>query len=176
MKRLVHFFQSETVLVISGIAALISTFFIRPSLTYLDYVDFQVLVILFCLMAVVAGLERIGLFAMCAQRLMERTKSTKGLSVVLVLLCFFSSMFITNDVALLTFVPMAIAILQRFGQKRLIFVVALQTVAANLGSMLMPTGNPQNLYLYSYYNFSMANFLKVTAPITLISLVFITIH
>lgn len=89
MKRLVHFFQSETVLVISGIAALISTFFIRPSRTYLDYVDFQVLVILFCLMAVVAGLERIGLFAMCAQRLMERTKSTKGLSVVLVLLCFF---------------------------------------------------------------------------------------
>lgn len=84
-------------------------------------------------------------------------------------------MFITNDVALLTFVPLAIAILQRFGQKRLIFVVALQTVAANLGSMLMPTGNPQNLYLYSYYNFSMANFLKVTAPITLISLVFITI-
>ena len=93
------------------------------------------------------------------------------IGLVLVLLCFFSAMLITNDVALLTFVPFAVVVLGMADRRKdLIHIVVLQTVAANLGSMLTPVGNPQNLYLYSYYNLSFAAFLRATLPVWLLSL------
>lgn len=171
ISKVKHYIQAETVLVISGLAAIVSMFFIPPSINYINYIDFRVLGLLFCLMAVVAGFQKTGIFLLLSEKILDRVANTRSLSLVLVLLCFFSSMWITNDVALITFVPFAILVLTLTDQKQLIIiVVVLQTVAANLGSMLTPVGNPQNLYLYSYYNIPIISFLSITLPFTIISL------
>ena len=174
MARIRSFVRREPVLLIAALAALVSCIFVPPDAGYLDYPDLRTLALLYCLMVVVAGLRQAGLFSHLAHLLCEKTGSLRGLGLLLVLLCFFSSMLITNDVALLTFVPFAVVVLGLAGQKKaLIRVVVLQTVAANLGSMLTPVGNPQNLYLYSHYELSMGEFLGVTFPIWLLSLALI---
>ena len=166
------FFRQETVLCVAGLCAVVTAFFVPPSLHYLEYLDFRVLSLLFCLMAVVSGLGQAGLFERLSRRLTAGLKGSRVLVLALVMLCFFSSMIITNDVALLTFVPFAVLTLTGVGQQKQILVtVVLQTIAANLGSMLTPVGNPQNLYLYSYYEMSMGEFFSVTLPVTLLSLV-----
>ncbi len=170
-KYLMQIIKNETVLCISAIAALCSMFFTPPSADYLSYIDFRVLALLFCLMVVVAGAGEIGLFLKLSKKLLQRCTNTRSLSLILVLLCFFSSMWITNDVALITFVPFAILLLRMAGQTRhLIFLVVLQTIAANLGSMVTPVGNPQNLYLYTYYQIPINDFILTTLPVTLVSL------
>lgn len=176
MKKLIVFFKKETVLCVAGLAALVTVFFVPPSVEYIDYIDFRVLALLFCLMAVVAGLGKAGLFEMLSGRLTAGLKNSRTLCLILVLLCFFSSMVITNDVALLTFVPFAILSLNAAGQgKRLIPVITLQTIAANLGSMLTPVGNPQNIYIYSRYEFTAGEFFSLTLPVTAASFVLILI-
>ena len=175
-KRLLHFFKSETVLCIAGIAAIISMLFTPPSIDYLSYIDFRVLVLLFCLMSVVAGFNKTGLFLKLSESLLHKTGNTRSLCFILILLCFFSSMWITNDVALITFVPFAILLLTMAGKTGLlIFVVVMQTIAANLGSMLTPVGNPQNLYLYSYYNIPVQDFFKITLPMTAASFLLLSL-
>ena len=175
MAAIRSFVRREPVLLVAALAALISCFFVPPDSEYLAYMDFRTLALLFCLMAVVAGLRQAGLFARLAHRLCERVKSVRMVGLVLVLLCFFSAMLITNDVALLTFVPFAVVVLGIADHRRdLIHIVVLQTVAANLGSMLTPVGNPQNLYLYSYYNLPFAAFVRATLPVWLLSLALIT--
>ena len=174
MQKAIAWIKSEAVLFAACLAAGVSAFFVPPSLDYFGYLDYKVLAMLFCLMAVVAGVSELGAMEMISQRLAERITNRTALVYVLVMLCFFSSMLITNDVALLTFVPFALAVLNLEEQKEKIFVVTMQTVAANLGSMLLPVGNPQNLYLYSKYGFSLAGFLKITAPITLVSFALLT--
>lgn len=154
LQSFICFFKKETVLCIAGILALISAFFVPPSVAYLQYIDFRVLSLLFCLMLVVAGFQSIGLFGCLGSALLSKVHTTRQLTLVLSLLCFFSSMFITNDVALLTFVPFGIMILTMANlEKLLIPVIVLQTIAANLGSMFTPVGNPQNLYLASAFPF-----------------------
>ena len=176
MKNLYHRIKSEPVLLIAGCAAVLSILFVPPSPAYLNYLDFRVLSLLFCLMAVVAGLSKAGIFDVLSYRLMSLAHHARSLTRVLVLLCFFSAMFVTNDVALLTFVPFSMAVITLANLKQhLIWVIVLQTIAANLGSMLTPIGNPQNLYLYSYYNFSMGEFLRITMPLTLCSLLLVLI-
>ena len=171
MAHIRSFLKREPVLVIAALAALVSCFFVPPDAAYLSYLDFRTLALLYCLMAVVAGLRRAGLFARLSHVLCERVASVRLLGLTLVLLCFFSSMLITNDVALLTFVPFAVVVLGMADRKRdLILVVVLQTVAANLGSMLTPVGNPQNLYLYSRYELGFGDFLRITGPVWLLSL------
>lgn len=174
MKAAVKFAKKEFVLVIASLLAGLSMLLTPPSKAYFAYVDFAVLAILFCLMAVVAGLNKAGLFNFLSIKILQKSTSTKGISIVLVLACFFSSMFITNDVALITFVPLAIAVLHSTSQKQLVFVVVMQTVAANLGSMLTPIGNPQNLYIYSYYKLNIMQFLQAVLPLCTFSLVLIT--
>jgi Na+/H+ antiporter NhaD/arsenite permease-like protein len=169
--RVLRFFKAETVLCIAAAAAIISMIFTPPSAEYLSYIDFRVLALLFCLMAVVAGFNKTGLFIRLSEKLLHRTGNTRSLCCILILLCFFTSMWITNDVALITFVPFAILLLTMADKTGyLIFVVVLQTIAANLGSMLTPVGNPQNLYLYSYYNIPVQDFLLITLPVTAASL------
>lgn len=176
MKKIQHFFKSETVLCISGLAAILTMFFVPPSLDYIHYLDLRVLGLLFCLMVVVAGLNETGLFLLLANKLLYRVKNTRALSAVLILLCFFTSMWVTNDVALITFVPFTIMLLTMTGQmKSLITIVVLQTIAANLGSMLTPVGNPQNLYLYSTYDTPMGEFILITLPYTAASLLLLLI-
>ena len=163
-------------LVIAALAALLSCFFVPPGRTYFAYIDFRTLALLYCLMTVVAGLRQAGLFEHLAHDLCEKAGRLRTLSMMLVLLCFLSAMLITNDVALLTFVPFAVIVLHMAGLDRyLIRVIVLQTVAANLGSMLTPVGNPQNLYLYSYYDLSMDDFLGMTLPVWLLALVLIVL-
>lgn len=171
MNRAVRFLKAEPVLCISAAAALLSMLPVPPSPAYWDYLDLRVLSLLFCLMAVVAGLQSVGVFEVLSQRLCLRANGVRALSLILVLLCFFSSMLITNDVALITFVPFAIGVLGLTGQQELLIpVVVLQTVAANLGSMLTPVGNPQNLYLYSFYEMAAGDFFSVTLPLAGLSL------
>lgn len=174
--NIILFFKKETVLCIAALLAAISALFVPPSAEYLDYIDFRVLALLFCLMLVVAGFQSIGFFRRLAERLLAGVKSTRILCLLLVALCFFSSMLITNDVALITFVPFAVMLLTMAEQQKLLIpVVVLQTIAANLGSMLTPVGNPQNLYLYSVFQIPMGTFLRDMLPLTLISAVMLLI-
>lgn len=171
MSKVKDFMRRELTLCISFVAALVSCFFVPPDGEYLSYLDLRTLALLYGLMVVVAGLRHAGVFTVLAHRLCARAGSVRTMGITLVLLSFFSSMLITNDVALLTFVPFAVVVLGMAHQeKELIWVVVLQTVAANLGSVLTPVGNPQNLYLYSRYHLSMGDFFSATLPLWLISL------
>ncbi len=174
MKSIAAFLKREPVLAAAALAALISCFFVPPDRGYLDYPDLRTLALLYCLMTVVAGLRDAGLFDRLAHGLCGRAGSVRRLGTMLVLLSFFSAMLITNDVALLTFVPFAAVTLgMARREKALCRVVVLQTAAANLGSMLTPVGNPQNLYLYNHYKYGIGGFLKETLPFWALSLVLI---
>ena len=167
-----QFIRREPVLSISFVCALVSAFFVPPSAAYVDYIDLRVLCLLFCLMAVVAGLQECGLFLVLAQRLLAGERPVRLISLTLILLPFFCSMLVTNDVALITFVPFAILVLEMVGRRDLLIpIISLQTVAANLGSMATPVGSPQNLFLYAHFSLSMGDFLSLLLPLTLISLV-----
>ena len=159
---------------IAVILAAISMVIIPPDLNYIFYIDFRTLGILFCLMAVVAGMKQIHVFDRLAQGLLAQVRGSGGIVLTLVLLCFFLSMLITNDVALITFVPFTIIIMKQLGEKVqrtwMLRVVVMQTIAANLGSMLTPIGNPQNLYLYGKAGIGIPGFLRLMLPYTGISL------
>ena len=171
MNRCKTFFKQEFVLCIAAVLAVASMFWNPPSPAYAGFIDFRVLMLLFCLMAVVAGLRQCGLFDVLAQHMLQGRKNIRALCLMLVLLPFFTSMLITNDVALITFVPFAILILQTTSQTRLlIWIITLQTVAANLGSMFTPFGNPQNLYLYNLFQIPLPSFFATVALPTILSL------
>ena len=166
------FVHGEPVLSASLVCAVISMFFAPPSAAYLGYIDTRVLILLFCLMAVVSGMQKYGVFDLLAQKLLAGRHALRTIVLLLTLLPFFTSMAITNDVALITFVPFAILVLGLVGQRALLIpVIVLQTVAANLGSMVTPVGNPQNLFLYASYELSAGQFFGVVLPFALISLV-----
>lgn len=170
-KNIFDFMKKETVLAAAAFLALLSAFIVKPSAAYVEYIDFRVLGILLSLMIVMAGFQKNGLFDTIARVLLKRTRSTRELCLVLVFLCFFFSMLITNDVALITFVPFTILILRTSQKENLLIpVIAIQTIAANLGSMLTPVGNPQNLYLYNLGGFSLSAFIKIMLPYSLLSL------
>ena len=176
MKNLIEFIKKETVFCVSFVLALISFFLVKPGIDCISGIDFRVLSLLFSLMAVVAGLQKILVFRRIGNSLLGRLKSTRPLYLLLVYLCFFSSMFLTNDVALITFVPFAILLLPMVGKtEKLIVVVVLQTIAANLGSMLTPLGNPQNLYLYTVSGMNLVEFVMMMLPLWLLSLVLVTL-
>lgn len=176
MGKIKAFVKKEKVLVLAFICAVISCFFVKPNLGYIDYIDFRTLGLLFCLMTVSVGLEACGFTSDTASFLMRKCKSTKSLVPVLVLLPFFVSMLVTNDVALIAFVPFAITVLELSDARKLIIpVVVMQTLAANLGSMATPVGNPQNLFLYSKYDLSAGEFFKTVLPFAGISLVLVTV-
>ncbi len=173
MKRILAFFRQETVLCIAGLLAILSAFLIPPDAAYMDYTDWRTLIILFCLMLVMAGLQGIGLFRMLAQSMLSKVRSMRQLVPILILLCFFSSMVMTNDVALITFVPFTFIVLDLAGEGKkashAIPIVVMQTIAANLGSMLTPIGNPQNLYLYEVSALPLPDFLLLMLPYTIAS-------
>ena len=170
MKRVVSFIKKETVLLAAWVLALISAFFVKPSGEYLGYIDFRSLGILWSLMVIMQGLKQNGVFSFVGMRLLAKTRKVWQLSAVLIFLCFFCSMFITNDVALITFVPFAVMMLQSCKKEELMIpVIALQTVAANLGSMLTPIGNPQNLYLFGVSQMGVGEFVRFMLPYTILS-------
>lgn len=170
MNKIIDFLKRETVLVIAVSLAFISCFFVTPSLKYIEYIDFKVLVCLFCLMLVVSGFRKLKIFDIVAQKLLNKANSLRMIYIIIVSLTFIGAMFITNDVALITFVPLTLVVLKMANKTNYsILFIVLQTIAANLGSSLTPVGNPQNLYLFSFYNFSTLDFFKATLPIVTIS-------
>ncbi len=173
MKRIWNWCKTEIVLCIAMLLAVISSFFVRPDKAYLEYIDLKTLAILFSLMAVMAGLQKIGLFQYVAEKMLGKVHHIRGIVFILISLCFFSSMFITNDVALITFVPFAFSvlriILKEDAKKMVVPVVVMQTIAANLGSMLTPIGNPQNLYLYGKTDMGFGGFLFFMLPYTVVA-------
>lgn len=142
-KKIVNFIKKETVLSIAALLALFSMFLVMPDIQYFDYIDTRVLAILFSLMVVMSGFGELGVFEKIGTDLLRKTKNVRQLEFVLIFLCFFCSMLITNDVSLLTFVPFALLTLKMADKENeMIFVVVMQTIAANLGSMFTPIGNP----------------------------------
>ncbi len=163
---IVGYFKRETVLMIAWSLALASMFLIPPSSDYLAYMDFKVLGCLFALMLVVAGFSHINLFNQLAYQMLVRVRSPLQVSAVLVGITFFASMWITNDVALITFVPFTLVVFSLSGNRApILFTIVLQTVAANIGSSLTPVGNPQNLYIYSYYHMAGGEFFAIMLPL-----------
>lgn len=176
MERLKKFFKNEIILLVSLVLAVVSAFAVTPDKGYADYIDFRTLALLFCLMTVMAGLKRMGVFRTLAQSLLKRTNTFCGLCLILCLLCFFSSMLITNDVALITFIPFSLITLRLSGKtNKMIALVTLETVAANLGSMVTPIGNPQNIFLFSAFNMKAGEFFPKILPYGILSLVLIII-
>ena len=173
--RIKAFLKQETVLCVAAVCAVATMLLVPPDAAYPGYIDLRVLCLLLCRMAVVAGFQSCGAFRWLAFQLLRRGGGGHLLSVILVLLPFFSSMLVTNDVALLTFVPFTLLLLEQVGcASAVIPMLVLQTIAANLGSMATPVGNPQNLFLYAAYSLTAGEFFSATLPLTAVSLVCLT--
>jgi len=165
------FIKKDIVLVAAVLLAVVSSLWHRPQL---DYIDFGVLSVLFSLMLVVAGLKSVRFLDWVAVELLNRCKGEKQIACALVGVTYISSMFVTNDVALLTFVPLAM-IIGKTLQIDMARNVIIQTLAANLGSMFTPPGNPQNLFLFAHYHYSALSFFKVMALPTVLSILMLGI-
>lgn len=164
--------KKEKVLVISLLLALLSMCFVPPDAGYASYVDVRVLALLFALMLLVRGLQNMGMFNWLIAKAFVRIKHLRRLAQMLILMCFFTSMIITNDVSLVTFVPFCLTALSLCGQQKwAVLIVVLQTIAANLGSMATPIGNPQNLYLFSTFSMGLGSFFATVLPTAALSLV-----
>ena len=164
-------FLKEPVTIISFLLAFLTVFIIPIDKEYINYIGYETLALLFTLMAITAGLRAIGLFEKVGFSMLKKLNEVRLLGLVCVLLCFISSMFVTNDVALITFVPFAIEVFNMADKKRyLIMVITLMTIAANLGSMITPIGNPHNLYLYELTGMPIGEFFILMLPYTVFSL------
>lgn len=159
---------------IALLAAGITVCFVPPDKGYLGYYDPRTLVCLFCVLAVVCALRNMDLFAALSQRLVQLFHTTRSVVTALVLITLVGSMLLTNDTALLTFLPLSWFVLHATGQeKHLAFTFILQNCAANFGGMLTPFGNPQNLYLFSYYHIASMEFVRIMLPPFLLSITLI---
>lgn len=166
---MINFIKREIVLIVASILAIISSFISTPKL---EYIDFKVLILLFNLMIIIAAFKEIKVLDFIATSILKKCTSYKKLCLTLVLTTFFASMIVTNDVALLTFVPLTLIITRKSNISSLKIII-FQTIAANLGSTLTPMGNPQNLYIYSHFNISTFEFFRTTLPLVLVSFVFL---
>ena len=175
-ERLKEFWKKETVFCISFLLAAASLLAVPVDRGYLAYPDYRTLALLFCLMMVVAGFQSLGIFTLLGKLLLRKAGSSRGISILLVLLCFFCSMIITNDVTLITFVPFTLLVFRMVHrEERVLKIVVLETIAANLGSMATPIGNPQNIYLHSVSGMGMKEFLLAVLPYAGISLVLLLV-
>lgn len=170
-KKIIDFARRETVFTAAFAAAAISAVFVPPSAGYAEYFNMRVLFILFSLMTVVAGFQSCQVFTAGAEFLCRKMKNLRTTALALTVSCFFLSMFITNDVALITFVPFTLIIIKKIKAfRQAAFLIVVETIAANLGSMLTPLGNPQNLFLYTQMDIPATAFIKILLPYTAFSL------
>ena len=157
-------------LVISALVALVTMFFVPPSIEYLDYFNWHTLACLFSILAVIAAIDSSGLLEFVAHSLAEHAKSTRTLVVALVLVSLVCSMFLSNDMTLVTVLPLALILLKSVNRESEIpFAFIAITLAANSGGMLLPFGNPHNLYLYSLFGVDFGDFIAVMAPPLILS-------
>lgn len=164
MKKILAYFRHEVILMVALIAALASFLLVPPGPHTLAGIDTTTLLMLFSLMTIVAGFRHMGAFDKLAAAVTSRIHTLRGLAVVLMTGCFLLAMAATNDVALITLVPFTILLMRGADMKHLTLAVVLETIAANLGSMVTPIGNPQNLYLYSSGQLGAADFPAMTWP------------
>ena len=169
------FVKKNIVMVIAMFAAIITTFFVPVDREYINYFDYKTLACLFCVLAVVCALKNINFFYMLARKVVQMFKNARMSILALVYITFIGSMLIANDMALLTFLPLGYFVLTSTGkEKYMAFTFIMQNIAANLGGMLTPFGNPQNLYLYSTYNIPNLEFVQIMAPPFVVSVILIT--
>lgn len=178
--NLLQYLRRNPDLYTAAILAFVTSFFIRFSITStIDALNLKILLLLLCLMLVVASFKKLGVLSLVYMKLCSLSGNARSLSRLFIFINFFISMLITNDVSLIIFIPIAIAAFVKVNrQDLLIKVLSLQTIAANVGSTLTPIGNPQNLFIYTVFNYDLLSFLKVTFPIILVSfvLLFLTTH
>lgn len=174
--RLVRFVKKNTVMCIALLAAVVTGIFVPVDKEYIGYFDYKTLTCLFCVLAVVCALKNINFFYMLARKVVQLFKTARMSVLALVYITFIGSMLIANDMALLTFLPLGYFVLTTTGkQKYMAFTFIMQNIAANLGGMLTPFGNPQNLYLYTKYEIPNGEFLRIMAPPFILSVVIITV-
>ncbi len=171
-----RFIRNNIVMLVSFLAAVVTCFFVPISKAYISYFDFKTLTCLFCTLAVVCALKNIDFFQTVARKIVSVFRNTRSAILALIYITFIGSMLIANDMALLTFLPLGYFVLDSTDNKKLLsFTFIMQTIAANLGGMLTPFGNPQNLYLYSYYSIPNATFVKIMFLPFIISVALITL-
>lgn len=176
MAKLVDFFKKETVFSISLILAIISCFFVKPNANYLNYINWDTIILLFIIMAIVEVLKNLSIFEILVRKLLTRIGNARELVWVLVFACFFSSIFITNDISLIIFVPFTILALKKVDRLDLtIITVSLQTIAANVGCMILPIGSPHNIVMYALSNIPFESFFLLLLPYVIVSVIFLLI-
>lgn len=165
MSAVTRFIKKNIVFCIAATAAIITCFFVKPDKQYISYFDFKTLVCLFLTLAVICALRNIKFFTILARRLVLITGNLRTLFLMLIAITFIGSMLIANDMALITFLPLGYFALHTTKQEKyMAYLFILQNISANLGGMLTPFGNPQNLYLYSYFNIPTSEFCKIMFP------------
>lgn len=170
------FIRKNAVMCIALLAAFITAFIVPPDSAYLEYFDYRTLVCLFCVLAVVCALKNINFFYMLAVRIVQLFKNARMAILALVYITFIGSMLIANDMALITFLPLGFFVLDSTGKRKyMAFTFIMQNIAANLGGMLTPFGNPQNLYLYSIYGIPTGEFVEIMLPPFLLAVALITL-
>ena len=173
---LMAFIRKNAVMCIAFMAALITTFIVPIDSAYLEYFDYKTLTCLFCVLAVVCALKNINFFYMLAKKIVQLFKTARMSVLALVYITFIGSMLIANDMALLTFLPLGYFVLRTTNKRKyMAFTFIMQNISANLGGMLTPFGNPQNLYLYSKFEIPSAEFMSIMAPPFVLSIVLITL-
>lgn len=176
MKAVKGFIKKNTVMVIALLAAAITCFFVPIDKEYIGYFDFKTLSCLFCVLAVVCALKNIRFFYLLARKVVQYFKTTRMAILAIVYITFIGSMLIANDMALLTFLPLGYFVLATTcKEKYMAFLFVMQNVAANLGGMLTPFGNPQNLYLYTKFQIPGGEFISIMAPPFVLAIIIITI-
>ncbi len=170
------FFKKNTVMIVAFAAALATAFIIPPDAEYAGYFDYKTLACLFCVLAAVCTLKNVDFFYILAVRIVRLFKNARTSILALVYITFIGSMLIANDMALITFLPLGSFVLTTTGkQKYMAFTFIMQNIAANLGGMLTPFGNPQNLYLYSKYGITTSEFIGIMLPPFVFSVILITL-
>ena len=161
-EKIFNFIKSEAVLSVAIILAIITCFFVPIDKEYLEYFDYNTLICLFCMLAVVAGLKSTNIFELISRKMIGLFHTRRAVIYSLVFGTFFLDMIVANDMSLITFLPLTYIVLHSTkNDKYLAFTFIMQTIAANMGGMITPYGNPQNLYLYSYYNIPTSEFFGI---------------
>lgn len=176
MKAVKTFIKQNTVTCIAFLAAILTCIIVPPDKEYLGYFDCKTLSCLFCVLAVVCALKNVNFFYMLARKVVQLFKNARMSVLALVYITFIGSMLIANDMALMTFLPLGYLVVKKTGkEKYMAFLFVMQNIAANLGGMLTPFGNPQNLYLYTKFRIPNLEFMKIMAPPFVIAVLLITI-
>ncbi|MBQ0011860.1 MAG: citrate transporter [Clostridiales bacterium] len=174
--KCIQFFKKNAVMCIAALLAVLTSFFVPPDKAYLDYFDLRTLTCLFLTLLVICALKNIRFFSIVAHRIVVTTGNLRILALALCYITFIGSMLIANDMALITFLPLGyFALSVTKNEEKMAYIFILQNISANLGGMLTPFGNPQNLYLYSHFDIPTGEFMRIMFPPFMLAIAMLTI-